>query len=327
MNDFRTVIPVQKYQFKIDYRSKLAFIGSCFSDHIGNRLSKHFFSVLNNPFGVLYNPISIKNSIEILMQEKAFMAKDLFFDKEQYHSFWHHSSFSANTETEILQKINISINKSASFLKQTDVLFITFGTAFVYEHIQNQQIVSNCHKISAKEFKRYRLEVADILTAYSELIPQLQSWNPNLKIIFTVSPVRHWKDGAHENQLSKSVLHLAISELQKQFKDIEYFPSYELLMDDLRDYRFYADDMLHIGNQAVDYVYQYFTDAFYTEESQQIEKKIMSLNKAMQHRVFNKASEQYKDFVMANQKKIQQLQNQYPYLQLDKLKEYWSAEL
>ena len=323
---FRTVIPVQKYHFDINYQTKLFFLGSCFSDHIGNRLDQHLFDVLNNPFGVLYNPISIKSSLEILMQNKEFNSKDLFFDKEQYHSFFHHSSFSSTTENEILLKINKAVKNASRFLKQTNVLFITLGTAFVYEHIASQQIVSNCHKISAKEFNRYRLSLDEILLAYSDLITQLQKYNSNLKIVFTVSPVRHWRDGAHENQISKSILFLAIEELQKKFESIYYFPSYELLMDDLRDYRFYADDMLHIGTEAVNYVYQYFSDVFYKEDTKQVEKKILALNKAIQHRVFNKNTKEYQKFVASNKKKIQELQSKLPYLQLNKLIDYWNKE-
>ena len=327
MSIFRTLVLPQKLPFAINYQSPLFFIGSCFSNHIAERLQTHFFKTYSNPFGVLYNPISIKNSLEILMRKKEFTANDLFFDKEQYHSFWHHSSFSSDTEKESLQKINIEIKKASLFLKQTDVLFITFGTAFVYEHIQSQQIVSNCHKISAKEFNRYRLDIDDILTAYFDLIPQLQAFNPQLKIVFTVSPVRHWKDGAHENQLSKSILHLAIDKLQKKYDSLYYFPSYELLIDDLRDYRFYADDMLHINNQAIDYVYQHFSDVFYNQETKQIEKRLIALNKAKQHRVFNKNTKQYQEFVSTNKKKVQQLQKEYPFLELDSLIKYWDTQL
>jgi len=314
---FRTKIPIKQFLFDIEYKSKLLFIGSCFSDNISQKLINSGFSVIGNPFGVLYNPLSIKNVFKILLEKKVFSEDDLVQNQGLYHSFSHHGSFSRDTKQETLVQINTSIEENLELLKTTEIVFITFGTAYVYRDLNSQQIVSNCHKIPAKEFDHFRLTVEEIVQEYKSLLPKLKAQNPNIRIVFTVSPVRHWKDGAHENQLSKAILHLAITELQKQFDFVHYFPSYELVMDDLRDYRFYTDDMIHINSQAVDYIYKYFKASFFSEETVKLEKQVLKLKQALKHRPFNPNTKEHIAFVEKTRVKIERLKKDYPDINFD----------
>ncbi len=312
MSDFRTIIPSDKYPFSIDYQSKILFMGSCFSNNISQKLIDGGFSVTVNPFGVLYNPLSIKEAFDILIEQKQFTESDLIESHGLYHSFSHHGSFSDISKEKALEKTNHSVNSNLNLIQNTNVVFITFGTAYVYRYIKSQKIVSNCHKISAKEFEHFALNIDEIVLEYKILLKQLYSKNPNIKIVFTVSPVRHWKDGTHENQLSKSTLHLAIAQLQAEFNFVHYYPSYEIVMDDLRDYRFYAEDFIHINSQAVDYIYNHFQNSFYTSKTKNIEQKVHKLRQALNHRPFNPESKEHQKFIEKTKTKIIQLKQDFP---------------
>lgn len=312
MTLFRTELPVNKFPFNINHRSKTLFIGSCFSDNISLKLIEGGFSTLANPFGVLYNPISIKNSLEILLKGESFTEKDLIQANGLYHSFSHHGSYSDISEERVLDTINLSIKDNSKVLKATTLAFITFGTAYVYRYKKSQQIVSNCHKIPTKEFEHFSLTIEEIVSEYTMLIKKLKAQNSELKIVFTVSPIRHWKDGAHENQLSKSILHIAISRLQQIFNNVYYYPSYELVMDDLRDYRFYAEDMIHLNSQAVNYIYEHFQTSFYSDNTKSIEKQVLKLKQALNHKPFNPDTKEHQEFLKKTQKKIEQLKQDFP---------------
>ncbi|GAI96735.1 unnamed protein product, partial [marine sediment metagenome] len=229
------------------------FIGSCFTESIGGKLNDYKFPVDINPFGIIYNPSSVGKSLELLIGEKEFTIDDLFFYNGKWLSFFHHSSFSDKDPELCLSRINAKITESREFLKKAGFLFITFGTAWVFEWKESGETVSNCHKISALKFNHKLLAVEDILENYKTLIHKLLRFNPQLKIIFTVSPIRHWKDGAEGNQVSKAILLLSAHQLLKKFQSVSYFPAYEIIMDDLRDYRFYSDDMIHLNSVAIDY--------------------------------------------------------------------------
>ena len=282
-----------------------------------------------NPFGILYNPESIANSLRILLEKRVFTENDLFQDQGLWNSFFHHSRFSDVDQSAALEKINSRISSSHEFLKKVDFLVITFGTAWVYELRKNGQIVSNCHKIPAAEFNRFRLEVSHITNVYRKLLEQIRRFNPDLKVIFTVSPIRHWKDGAVENQLSKATLLLAIDQLIKGFgnQDCAYFPSYELMMDELRDYRFYADDMLHISPVAVDYIFERYSKVMITKESMDVSKKVMKVRKAFGHRPVNPNTTEFKEFVLQNLLQITQLTKQFPKLDFTVESEYFESKL
>lgn len=217
-----------------------------------------------------------------------------------------------------MENINTNINSAHNFLKSAQYLIISLGTSWVYEYKKSGKIVSNCHKISAKEFKRYRLTINNIIVYLSKTIEKLKKFNPNLVIILTLSPIRHLKDGFHENQLSKSTLLLAIDELCKNYKHISYFPSYEIVMDDLRDYRFYTDDMIHLNPTAINYIWEYFSNSYFSSKTKSLIKKIGKIHSATQHKPFDSTSKEYKLFVDQTKKNIDELLHHYPFLNFDK---------
>ena len=243
----QTVVKIDK-ELNINYNSKILMFGSCFSEHIGNRLQFLKFSVENNPLGILFNPFSISQTIQRIIQNNPFSETDLFEHEGVWNSFSLHSEFAALSPKQFLENANQRLIETHCFLRDCDYLFITLGTAWIYRRIETGEIVANCHKVPASFFKRSRESVTNIVSVLSNMVTQLKAFNPDLQIVFTVSPIRHWRDGAHDNQISKSSLLLSIEEIQDQWSDIHYFPAYEIMMDELRDYRFYAEDMIHPNN-------------------------------------------------------------------------------
>jgi len=317
MPAFRTKIELQPSTFRISHQSKILFTGSCFTENIGQKLSELLFNVRINPFGVVYNPLSVLNGLGILMDGEDFTADDLEYYNELWFSWNHHSSFSNPDKEACLKSINREIKDSSKQLKKADFLLITFGTAWAYRLKKSGEIVSNCHKVPEKEFDRILLSIEDIVRSLSAFIPEMLQKNKDLKIIFTVSPVRHWKDGAHGNQLSKSVLLLAIDELCRIFPEsTEYFPAYEILLDDLRDYRFYADDMLHPGTQAISYIWSLFEKVYFDKETLQINNELGKIILAKNHRVYNENTEAYRKFRENLTDKIKLMGKKYPFLKL-----------
>lgn len=311
---FQTKIEIPGTGFKISYQDKILTLGSCFAENIGQKMTNVFFETDINPFGVLYNPVSVKNSIELLLQKSIFTSEDIFEYKSLWQSFSHSSQFTGLSEMECLNNINSRLNLSGEFIQKTNVLLITFGTAWVFEEKKSGRVVSNCHKLPAGDFVKRRLTVEEIVNDFKTLIFNLQTLYPKLVIVFSVSPIRHWKEGAHENNVSKSILLLAIDELQKQHENIHYFPAYEILMDELRDYRFYARDMLHPSEVAVDYIWQRFSETFFSAETLLIKKKVEQLVADMSHRPFQPDSPEFKKFLENTEKRKSELLNEYPFL-------------
>ena len=313
---FFTEIKIQEFPWKMDYTKSMMLLGSCFSENIGQKLLDLKFDVDMNPFGILYNPISIANSLQILLEKRVFTENDLFQDQGLWNSYYHHSRFSDVNRQAALEKINDRIALSREFLLKTDFLVITFGTSWVYELKETGKVVTNCHKVPSAQFKRFRLDVSEITEVYRELLMKLWRFNPNLKVVLTVSPIRHWKDGAIENQVSKATLILAIDRLLKGLgkKDIAYFPSYELMMDELRDYRFYAEDMLHLSAVATDCIFDRFTGAMMSLNSLELAKEVLKIRKAFLHRPVNSASVEYEKFLLYNLGEINKLTINFPYL-------------
>ena len=306
--EFRTSVAVDSAGFYINYDSRLMLMGSCFAENIGRNLEYFRFKTDINPFGIVYNPLSVANVLKFLLEKKVFREEDLWQNAGKWVSLYHHGSFSSAKKEVCLSAINERLAASAERLRQTDVLWITFGTAWVYRHRASGVIVGNCHKFPAADFERFRLSVEDILTVWQPLIKALQAVNPDLKIVFTVSPVRHWKDGAHGNQLSKAVLLLAAEALTACGEDLYYFPSYEIVMDELRDYRFYAPDMLHVSEQAVDYLWEKFRQTFCAPEMLPVLERVEKINKKLLHRPFDPESEAYRTFCEGIQREIEELQ-------------------
>ncbi len=324
---FRTEINLDRSQHPIEHDKKIITIGSCFAQNIGEYFEHFRFNVMCNPFGVLYNPVSILNSFNLALQEKEFLQDDLIESNSEWHSFYHHSDFSHHDPEVCLDKINKGLKATSDFLREADVVIITFGTAYVYRHIKQDIVVSNCHKIPAKEFKHYRLSLNETKKVIDEAISLLKSVNENIKIIFTVSPVRHWKDGAVNNQLSKSTLLLAIDEIVKLNKNCEYFPSYEIVMDDLRDYRFYNSDLLHPNKIATDYIWEKFSSTILSDNCLSIMNEIDKIVKARAHKVRNVKSENHQAFIKANIEKIKTLQRKHPQLNLSDDESYFRKQL
>lgn len=326
---FFTEVEIPDFPWKFNYGQGMMLMGSCFSENIGQKLLDLKYKVDMNPFGILYNPESIANSLQILTEQRSFTEADLFQDQGVWNSFYHHSRFSDTDQDIALQKINSRIAQSHEFLKSAGYLVVTFGTSWIYELKQTGQVVSNCHKIPASEFKRFRLGVFEITQRWRELLELLWQFNPNLKLIFTVSPIRHWKDGAVENQLSKATLLLAIDQIIRGFGDekCRYFPSYELMMDELRDYRFYAEDMLHLSQVATSHIFERFSRSVLSEESREISKQISKILKAKQHRPFNPQSVEYEKFLKSSLAEIETLEAKFPQVDLSFEKAHFSQEL
>ncbi|MEI3156022.1 MAG: GSCFA domain-containing protein [Odoribacter sp.] len=289
--ELQTVVGIEKPDFQIGYTTSILMLGSCFVENMGARLEYFKFQADINPCGIVYNPLSVADTLEILLSGKRFEEKDLILRDGKWMSFSHHGRFSAVSREQCLQNINARLAGAVRQLTKLDVLIITWGTAWVYRYRQTGQVVANCHKFPAAEFEHSRLEVEDIVSVYTGLLKRLWTKRPQLKIIFTVSPVRHWKDGAQGNQLSKAVLLLAIDRLVKLSPQVSYFPSYEIVMDELRDYRFYASDMLHVSEQGVDYIWEKFRDNSIAKETLDRMKRIDKLNKILLHRPHDPESE------------------------------------
>ena len=311
---FQTKIDITVSDIKISYKDSIMTFGSCFAENIGNKLETVFFETDINPFGVLYNPVSVKNSLELLIQNKSFSSEEIFENKSLWQSFAHSSLFNGLSEVECLNNINTRLISSAGFFQKTNVLLITFGTAWVFEEKKSGRVVSNCHKLPSGDFERRRLTVNEIVSDYNELIVTLQKLCPALNIIFSVSPIRHWKDGAHENNISKSILLMAIDELQKQHKQVHYFPAYEILLDELRDYRFYAPDMLHPSEVAVDYIWSRFSETYFSERTLQLKKRIEQLVADRAHRPYQPESSEFKKFVEHTEKRKAEILHDFPFL-------------
>ena len=317
---FRTEIPTESSSFQINHESPILMMGSCFTDNIGEKLEEFLFPVKINPFGVVYNPFSVFQGLDIILNNKEYLEEDLFEQDGIWHSWDHHSTFSAPDKSKVLKKINAEIKESNRLLKKAKYIILTFGTAWAYHLKSTQSIVGNCHKVPSQNFDRKLAEVSEIVNAFETIKAKLSKFNPDIKVILTVSPVRHWKDGAHGNQLSKSILHLAIDRiLQNAEKSVEYFPSYEIMMDDLRDYRFYADDLLHPNDQAIEYIYEKFEGFYFNEKTKLLNARIDKLLKASKHRLFDKDSEKSKAFIENQLINVQALKREYSFINIDSL--------
>ena len=281
---FRTEIQLSPGTCSITHQDKILMMGSCFTENISEKLLQAGFEVHVNPFGIVYNPVSLANGLLDLIRRKIYTETELFLYQEIYHSFSHHSRFSGTDKELVLSKINTTIDEASDFLRQANFLIITFGTATVYRLATSGEVVSNCHKLPAKEFQEERLTVFQIITLWNEIISNLQNLNPKLKILFTVSPIRHWKNGAHANQLNKATLLLALNELIESNTSCYYFPAYELVLDDLRDYRFYAEDLIHPNTQAINYIWEKFGEAYFDRKTVELNKEYEKRQRAMNHR-------------------------------------------
>jgi hypothetical protein len=313
-----TEVALPEYPFRLDHQMPVLLMGSCFTENIGRKLERYCFPVCINPFGVTYNPLSIQKNLEGLIRKEAYVAADLNKHKDLWFSFDHYTGFSSPNQAEALDKINRSLDAAKDVLKNAHLLILTWGTSWVYRYNKTGHVVCNCHKIPSKEFTRTQLTTGEIISAYEAFLPELFELNNELKILHTVSPVRHWKDGAHGNQLSKAALLLAGDALQKKFPErFFYFPSYEIVMDELRDYRFYASDMLHTSDQTTDYIWEKFKQVLASVRANEIIRDLEPLLKLKQHRPMGSDVNAQQHLAQKLEEGVLKLKTKYPELDLN----------
>ena len=306
----------------IDYPHRLMLLGSCFATHIGARLQESRFRCDVNPYGVLYNPLSISTALREMLAGKVYTPDDLYEHQGLWHSPMHHGDFSAASAGDALWKINLRLEQAARQLDGLDFLLLTWGTAWVYEDRETGRVVGNCHKLPEACFRRRRLSVEEIVADTASLLSVMLARNNRLQVVLTVSPIRHVRDGLHDNQLSKATLLLAAEQVRTAFPDrVFYFPAYELLLDELRDYRFYADDLVHPSDLAVRYVWERFIEWCLSPDARRVMAEVEDIRKALAHRPLHPESEEYKRFLGQIVLKIERLNGKYPYFDLQNERE------
>ena len=314
MQYFRTILPPLPGLPIIQPADHLLCMGSCFAQHIGNRFQKGRWSVQLNPFGILYHPFPIAQGLLRLLEGSTFKEEDLFYHQEQWHSFTHHGHFSRPKKRETLSVMNMALKKGSNQLKKTNLLLLTLGTSRGFVHYDTGQVVGNCHKLPGKHFTKKLNKPEIIFEKLSIVFQRFKIQFPNLKILLTVSPVRHLRDGLVENQRSKASLLLACAELEKAFDSVCYFPAYEIMMDDLRDYRFYKNDLMHPTEMAIDYIWEYFRKNCFSESAQTYYEEIREINKGLNHRPLRPNSTAHQLFMEQLKTKMDILEKKYPRL-------------
>jgi lysophospholipase L1-like esterase len=298
----------------IDYNSKVILLGSCFSDNIGQKLSYHKFQSVLNPFGILFHPKAIESVIKNAITKKEYTEEDVFFFNERWQSFTTHSKLSASSKEEALNQLNQASALINTALKSSTHIIITLGTSWVYRFLASGKIVANCHKVPQHKFKKELLPITEINKSLSSIISLVRKVNPNINFIFTISPVRHLRDGFIENQQSKSHLISALHQIIKNQKNIFYFPSYEIMMDELRDYRFYKEDMIHPNQIAINYIWEKFYENWLSDEAIDLKKQVIKIQRGLEHKPFNTDSNEYREFLSSLQKKIKALKKKYSHI-------------
>jgi hypothetical protein len=312
---FRTLVPIPQNNFQINYSTKIVSLGSCFAVNMSEKLDYFKLQNVCNPFGILFHAVAIEKLINFAVSEKRFTEEDVFFHNERWHCYDVHSDLSNSNREELLISLNAIIESTKLQLQEATHVIITYGTAWVYRNIESCSIVANCHKVPQKQFKKELLSVDQIQESIANTLKLIHSVNPNCNIIFTVSPVRHVKDGFVESQWSKSNLIAALHQvINCQLSTVNYFPSYEIMMDELRDYRFYAEDMLHPSQVAIDYIWKRFRETTVSETAFSTMDDVDAIQKSLQHRAFNPDSESHQKFETKLKAKITKLVAEYPFM-------------
>jgi len=316
--NFSTKVPVDKYSNPIDYSSKIMSLGSCFAENMSEKLNYFKFQNSVNPFGIIFNPVSIEKVINRIVNKIEFTENDIFFYNDLWHCYEVHSELSNPNKVDFLKELNQIIQKSNNQIIEATHIIITYGTSWVYKLRQNQSdlntIVANCHKVPQNHFDKEILSIKMIEKSIENTINLIKKVNPNCNIIFTISPVRHIKDGFVENQRSKAHLITALQSAISNLPFANYFPSYEIVMDELRDYRFYADDMLHPSQLAVDYIWVKFFENYVSESEFVTMNQVCDIQRSLKHRPFNPKSENHQKFLANLRAKIVQLQQKMPFV-------------
>lgn len=312
---FTTVVPISKSKFPIDYQSKIMSFGSCFAENMARKFDYYKFQNSCNPFGILFHPLAIENTISRAVNLELFQEKELFFNNERWHNFDIHSDLSNPDKVKLLIEINDLLVTTNQHLQEASHVIITYGTAWVYQDKQTNKWVANCHKVPQQNFDKELLSVSAIEKSIQNTVNLIEKVNPNCNVIFTVSPVRHLKDGFVENQRSKANLIAALhSTLDTQHSTKRYFPSYEMMMDELRDYRFYAEDLLHPNQVAIDYIWERFVESSVSKEAISTLQDVEAIQRDLLHRPFNTSSEGYQKFQLQLDSKITKLKLKFPFM-------------
>lgn len=310
---FQTQIPLQpELHNQINYQSKLVLFGSCFVENIGEKLTYFKFQNLQNPFGILFHPLAIESLITNAINEKKYTDADVFYQNEQWHCFEAHSKLSNSSKEALLLALNTQLGLTKKHLEEATHVIITLGTAWVYRNLDLGTLVANCHKVPQKKFIKKLLTVDEVSESLQAIIALIKSVNKKVAIIFTVSPVRHIKDGFIENSQSKAHLVSAIHQVVAPRHLVYYFPSFEIMLDELRDYRFYSEDMLHPNAVAINYIWEKFKEVWIANESQKIMDDVDAIQKGMNHKPFNEASEAHKAFLKKLEVNKKQIIEQFP---------------
>ncbi|MFY0255371.1 GSCFA domain-containing protein [Chitinophaga sp. 30R24] len=311
---FHLSFPVPTLSPGIQYDQELLLMGSCFAEEIGEKLAEHRFNTLINPHGILYNPLSITQALTSYLDGKIYTEEDLFQHQDAWNSWDHHSRFSDLSPEATLAHINTMQTAAIAAIERADWLILTLGSAHTYVRKENNRLVGNCHKVPATHFYKRLLTVDEIVTALDNFMHRLFFRNRKINILFTVSPVRYVRDGVVENNLSKAILLQSVHHLVNKFNRLFYFPAYELVIDDLRDYRFYKEDLVHPNELAVNYVWEQVVKACISPESQELLHHIAAINRAASHRPFNPESPQHQQFLHTYAAKVKELMARHPEL-------------
>nr|WP_299387933.1 GSCFA domain-containing protein [Allomuricauda sp.] len=315
----QTQVPLHPSNKPIDYNGNLVLLGSCFVENIGNKLSYYKFPSLINPFGILFHPLAIENLVSRAINNKFYSEEEVFEQDGRWLCFDAHSDLAGTNADDLLKNLNLGLRQTKQGLEKASHVFITLGTAWVYQKKSTQKIVANCHKVPQKEFKKELMGIEQIEESLSACVRLIHSINPNAGIVFSISPVRHLKDGFVENQRSKSHLISAVHTMlsQSTLKNGHYFPSYEIVMDELRDYRFYGKDLVHPNELAVDYIWERFRKVWISSESYPVMEEVETVQKGLNHRAFNPETEAHQKFKTSLASKITYLKERYPFMKFD----------
>ncbi len=329
---FKLTLAAKPSDTKIFYPNKLMLVGSCFTENMGAKFQHHLFDTYENGHGILFNPVSVQNAIIDYLENKQYTIEDLFYLNEVWNSWHHHSRFSGITQQEALDKINTSINDAHLFLKKANHIIITLGSAWLYTLNENAPsnhglVVANNHKAPSQWFTKKLMSVVELTENLKGLVSRLKSFNPHIKIIFTISPVRHLREGLIENNRSKAVLIQSVHDIVNADLGVEYFPAYEYVIDDLRDYRFYAEDLVHPNFAATNYVWEKFVETYMSNETQIMMKQIAELQLAKQHKPFFAGSSEHQKFLQTCVEKTAALLNQYPFLSLQNHLQFFKDQI
>lgn len=314
----QTKIQLQTQQHnQLDYNSKIILFGSCFSENIGEKFEYFKFKTTVNPFGILFHPLAIENLITRSIHKNYYSEADLHFYNEQWCCLDAHSKLKETSQEALLAVLNSQIDETYNQLKSANHIVITLGTSWVYRLIESDKIIANCHKLPQKQFLKELLSVEQISESLEAIISLVKSINPEVSFVFTVSPVRHIKDGFVENTQSKSHLLAATHQVVESRNRLYYFPSYEIMMDELRDYRFYNADMLHPSEVAINYIWEKFKFVWLSEDASKILEKVTSIQARKSHRPFNSNSEAHQKFILKLQSDIENLQTEFPFFNFE----------